>query len=131
METNKDNKINKDNKDNKEKLQSKKKQKKNLKEEREKMYQKINHECSKINISEIRLEDFAESRKKELNQFTHILKNKFNNKTSHQLLPKHMRRRCMSHNPFRIPIKFRNSNITTVIRTRQFKHKRKRKYFII
>lgn len=106
---------------------SRKSQKKNLKEKREKMYQKINHECSRINTSEVRVEDFVENRKKELKNFINILKNKYNSKTGFQLLPKHMRRRCMSHNPFRVPIRVRLGNIKTIIKTKQFKHKRKRR----
>ncbi len=113
----------------KDKLISRKKQKKNLKEKREKMYQSINHECAKINTSEIRIEDFVESRKKELKNFNHILRSKFNSKTGFQLLPKHMRRRCMSHNPFRVPIRLRVGDIKTVIKTKQFKHKKKKVIF--
>ena len=109
------------------KLISRKNQKKSLKDKREKMYQLINHECSKINTSEIKIEDFVESRKKELKNFNHILKNKFNSKSGFQLLPKHMRRRCMSHNPFRIPIRARLGNLKVNIKTKLFKHKRKKK----
>lgn len=53
---------------------------------------------------------FIEARAKEVSYFTQLLKskNKLSNKLAMQILPKHMRRRAMSHNRFRIPSRVRH-----------------------
>ncbi|OMJ89260.1 hypothetical protein SteCoe_8648 [Stentor coeruleus] len=59
------------------------------------------------------LETFLQARKLELDHFLTILSEKaplggkVGNKKSFQLLPKHMRRRAMSHNAYRVPIRNR------------------------
>lgn len=106
---------------------SKKKQKMLMREKRNKQYEDIAKECANLNISEIRVEDFAEARKKELNKFVQILNSKYSSKGGFQLLPKHMRRRQMSHNPFRIPVRNRVSNLNVNIKSRCKKHKKKKK----
>jgi hypothetical protein len=106
---------------------SKKKQKMLMREKRNKQYEDIAKECANLNISEIRVEDFAEARKKELNKFVQILNSKYNTKGGFQLLPKHMRRRQMSHNPFRIPVRNRVSNLNVNIKSRCKKHKKKKR----
>ena len=104
-----------------------KKTKQLLKHKRHRQYEEINEEMSSVglNISEIRIQDFVESRKKEFSKFQEILKHKFSTKHGHQLLPHHMRRRQMSHNPFRIPRLFRVSNLTVNVKSKCRKHKRK------
>ena len=104
-----------------------KKTKQLLKNKRHRQYEQINEEMSSVglNLSEIKIEDFVESRKKELTKFQVILKNKFTTKHGHQLLPHHMRRRQMSHNPFRIPRPYRLSNLTVNVKSKCKKHKRK------
>ena len=84
----------------------------------------------KLNVSEIKIDDFLEARKTELSSFVNILNNKLSTKSGHQLLPKHMRRRAMSHNPFRVTIKFRNPNFNSESTSKCGKHKRKRKQFL-
>ena len=100
-----------------------------LKHKRNRHYEEITKEFSEagLNLSEIKIEDFAESRKKEIFKFQEILNNKYSTKSGHQLLPKHMRRRQMSHNPFRIPRKNRLSNLTVNVKSKCHKHKRKLK----
>ena len=104
-----------------------KKTKQLLKQKRHRQYEEINEEMSSVglNLSEIKIQDFVESRKKELSKFQEILKHKFSTKHGHQLLPHHMRRRQMSHNPFRIPRLFRLSNLTVNVKSKCRKHKRK------
>lgn len=109
-------------------LSSKKKQKTTMREKRNKQYEEMAKECASLNISDIRVEDFVEARKKELNKFIHILNNKYSSKVGFQLLPKHMRRRQMSHNPFRIPIRARLSNLNVNVKSKCKKHKKKKKY---
>ena len=104
-----------------------KKTKQLLKQKRYRQYEEITEEMSSVglNLSEIKIQDFIESRKKELSKFQDILKHKFSTKHGHQLLPHHMRRRQMSHNPFRIPRLFRVSNLTVNVKSKCRKHKRK------
>ena len=104
-----------------------KKTKELLKQKRHRQYEEINEEMTSVglNLSEIKIQDFVESRKKELSKFQDILKHKFSTKHGHQLLPHHMRRRQMSHNPFRIPRLFRVSNLTVNVKSKCRKHKRK------
>ena len=104
-----------------------KKAKQFLKNKRYRQYEEINEEMANVglNLSEIKVEDFIESRKKELTKFQDILKHKFSTKHGHQLLPHHMRRRQMSHNPFRIPRSHRVSNLTVNVKSKCRKHKRK------
>lgn len=100
-----------------------------LKQKRNRQYEEMAKEFSEsgLNLSEIKIEDFAESRKKEIIKFHNILSTKTSSKTGHQLLPKHMRRRQMSHNPFRIPRRNRLSNLTVKIKSKCKKHKRQLK----
>ena len=104
-----------------------KKAKQLLKQKRHRQYEEIHEEMSSVglNLSEIKIEDFVESRKKELTKFQDILKHKFSTKHGHQLLPFHMRRRQMSHNPYRIPRSHRLSNLTVNVKSKCKKHKRK------
>ena len=104
-----------------------KKAKQLLKQKRNRQYEEINEEMASVglNLSEIKVQDFVESRKKELSKFQDILKHKFSTKHGHQLLPHHMRRRQMSHNPFRIPRLYRLSNLTVNVKSKCRKHKRK------
>ena len=104
-----------------------KKTKQLLKQKRYRQYEEITEEMNSVglNLSEIKIQDFVESRKKELSKFQDILKNKFSTKHGHQLLPHHMRRRQMSHNPFRIPRLYRVSNLTVNVKSKCRKHKRK------
>jgi hypothetical protein len=104
---------------------SKKKQKVNFREKRKKQYDDMAKEWANLNISEIRVEDLAEARKKEINQFNHILNNKFSSRVGFQTLPKHMRRRQMSHNPFRIPVRARIANFNAN-KSKCLKHKKKK-----
>ena len=55
----------------------------------------------------ININDFVKARSHELYHFTNILRSKTNSKLTHQLLPKHMRRRAMAHNHYRIPVRIR------------------------
>ena len=100
-----------------------------LKKKRNRQYDEITQEFinTGLNLSEIKIDDFMNLRKKELFKFSEILSNKFTTKSGHQLLPKHMRRRQMSHNPFRIPVLSRLNNLTVNIRTKYKKQKRKLK----
>ena len=104
-----------------------KKTKQLLKQKRYRQYEEITEEMNSVglNLSEIKIQDFVESRKKELSKFQEILKHKFSTKHGHQLLPHHMRRRQMSHNPFRIPRLYRVSNLTVNVKSKCRKHKRK------
>ena len=100
-----------------------------LKQKRNRQYEEITKEFSEagLNLSEVKLEDFAESRKKETIKFQKVLSSKKTSKTGHQLLPKHMRRRQMSHNPYRIPRRNRLANLTVNVKSKCTKHKRKLK----
>ena len=100
-----------------------------LKKKRNRQYDEMTQEFinTGLNLSEIKIDDFMNLRKKELFKFSEILSNKFTTKSGHQLLPKHMRRRQMSHNPFRIPVLSRLNNLTVNIRTKYKKQKRKLK----
>jgi len=64
-----------------------------------------------LNIDQrsIKISDFITARATEVSSFTNLLKNKLAtlNKLPFQLLPKHMRRRAMSHNKYRIPTRVR------------------------
>ena len=104
-----------------------KKTKQLLKQKRYRQYEEITEEMGSVglNLSEIKIQDFVESRKKELSKFQEILNHKFTTKHGHQLLPHHMRRRQMSHNPFRIPRLYRVSNLTVNVKSKCRKHKRK------
>jgi hypothetical protein len=104
---------------------SKKKQKASIRDKRNQQYVDMAKEWANLNISEIRIEDYAEARKKELNKFINILNNKFNSRVGFQTLPKHMRRRQMSHNPFRIPVRARIANLNVNVKSKCKKHKKK------
>lgn len=58
----------------------------------------------------IRISDFIKARSSEVTSLTSTLKNKLLtlNKIPFQLLPRHLRRRAMSHNKYRIPTRIRN-----------------------
>lgn len=91
----------------------------------------INRNTSiKLNVSDIKVEDFLEARKHELTSFVNILNNKRSTKAGHQLLPKHMRRRAMSHNPFRISLNQRIANFNSKTTSKCKKHKKKRNQLI-
>ncbi len=105
----------------------KKKHKSSLKQVRESQYSNITKECVSLNISEIKIEDFAESRKKELSNFIKILHNKPIHKEGFQNLPRHMRRRSMTHNPFRVSIRTRVLEVNTKTKSKCKKHKRTKK----
>ena len=80
-----------------------------------------------MNISDIKLEDFAQARKTELTKFIGIINTKYCSKTKFQKLPKHMRRRAMSHNPYRIPLGAREpSTMNPTSKSKCKKHKRKK-----
>jgi ribonuclease P/MRP protein subunit POP1 len=81
----------------------------------------------------------VKSRSHELHHFTNILKSKTNSKLTHQLLPKHMRRRAMAHNHYRIPVKIRlqclnelkgSETPESLKRSKCRKHRRKLKYLL-
>lgn len=55
----------------------------------------------------ITISDFMAARSFEMSHFTSILRSKTNNKLVIQQLPKHMRRRAMAHNHYRIPVAIR------------------------
>ncbi len=91
----------------------------------------------------INIDQFAESRAFELRHFLKILKAKTtpNNKLPFQSLPRHMRRRAMSHNYYRVPLRLRYADIierikeksgdsTKVGRSRCRKHLRKSKHLL-
>ena len=61
---------------------------------------------------EININRLADARASELLRFEESLRNKFkeSNRTPMQSVPKHMRRRAMSHNRFRIPSRIRRLN---------------------
>jgi ribonuclease P/MRP protein subunit POP1 len=87
----------------------------------------------------ISLQKLVESRAYELGHFINIQKNKVGTKMEHQLLPKHMRRRAMSHNYYRMPLRIRYRALSdkhaseargTIDRSRCRKHRRKPKYLL-
>lgn len=87
----------------------------------------------------INVHDFIEGRAHELSHFTNILRSKTNSKLAHQLLPKHMRRRAMAHNHYRIPVRIRLQTLHDLIgsegpgalkRSKCRKHRRKLRYIL-
>ncbi len=86
----------------------------------------------------IDLSRFRASREHELQHFRRILSKKVTSKLEHQLLPKHLRRRAMSHNRYRIPVRVRfkalqesvASEAEVLQRSRGRKHRRKLKYLL-
>lgn len=107
---------------------SKKKEK--MKQIRKEQYQKFELSGINLNTSEIKIDDFLEARKKELSNFIDILSHKVSTKGGHQLLPKHMRRRAMSHNPFRIGVKNIIGKFNSETTSKCRKHKLKKKHFL-
>lgn len=102
-----------------------------LKNQRKEQYSRINQANQTVlGTSEIRIEDFLQARKNELSNFVNILKTKNINKSGNQLIPRHLRRRAMSHNPYRIPIKFRNTNFNSKNSTNCKKHKFKKRQVV-
>lgn len=86
----------------------------------------------------INIQQFLESRSYELKHFTKILENKLTSKLEHQLLPRHMRRRAMAHNHYRIPLRIRFKSLMdlapaegeTVSRSRCRRHRRKIQFLL-
>jgi len=86
----------------------------------------------------ISLDQFVEARAHELKHFVNILQKKYTTKLTHQLLPRHLRRRAMSHNYYRIPIRLRYKALTEMLpsegaivkRSRCRKHRRKPAYLL-
>ncbi|CDW89507.1 ribonucleases p mrp protein subunit pop1 containing protein [Stylonychia lemnae] len=86
----------------------------------------------------INIHKFLESRAYELRHFTNILQNKYTSKLEHQLLPKHMRRRAMAHNYYRIPLRIRFKSLMEIqpsepeilSRSRCRKHRRKLRFLL-
>lgn len=86
----------------------------------------------------ININQFITSRSLELQHFTKILKSKTTNKLQHQLLARHLRRRAMSHNYYRIPVAVRlkalremqGSEGEIVMRSRCRRHRRKIRYLL-
>ena len=86
----------------------------------------------------ININQFINSRSLELQHFTKILKTKLSNKLEHQLLPRHLRRRAMAHNYYRIPLRVRlralkemvPSEGTELLRSRCRRHRRKLKFLL-
>ena len=78
------------------------------------------------------------SRGYELKHFTNILKGKLTNKLEHQMLPRHLRRRAMAHNYYRIPLRVRAKAMREMapneggelLRSRCRRHRRKLKYLL-
>jgi ribonuclease P/MRP protein subunit POP1 len=74
----------------------------------------------------------------ELKHFTGILKQKFGTKMEHQLLPRHLRRRAMAHNYYRIPLRIRLKSLRemgasegeVLSRSRCRRHRRKLTYLL-
>jgi Ribonucleases P/MRP protein subunit POP1. len=85
----------------------------------------------------VKISEFVDARSLEVSEFTNLLKTKLvsHNKLAFQLLPKHMRRRAMSHNRYRTPARIRNKleekdiELKKPIRCR--KHLRKKKLLLI
>lgn len=59
--------------------------------------------------SGVNVVDFVEARATELNSMQKALKHKGKGKRVFQTLPRHMRRRAMSHNPKRLPRRLREA----------------------
>jgi ribonuclease P/MRP protein subunit POP1 len=86
----------------------------------------------------INIHKFLECRSFELKHFNNVLKNKFTSKLEHQLLPRHMRRRAMAHNYYRIPLRIRFKSLLellpsepeTLMRSKCRKHRRKLKFLL-
>ena len=57
--------------------------------------------------SNLSVNDFVEARAHEINHFTEYINNRPGTKLTHQMLPRSLRRRAMSHNYFRIPLRIR------------------------
>jgi ribonuclease P/MRP protein subunit POP1 len=64
---------------------------------------------SGLDNREIKISKFINTRSEELIYFKHLLKTKVevSNKTPAQIQPKHMRRRAMAHNRYRVPSRIR------------------------
>ena len=86
----------------------------------------------------INLHDFISARSLELQHFTKLLRNKQSNKLEHQLLARHMRRRSMAHNYYRMPLRVRMRGLKEMIpsegetlsRSRCRRHRRKLRYLL-
>jgi hypothetical protein len=70
-----------------------------------------------LGVRNLRVVDFALSRAGELKLFTNSIKERNGTKRAFQTLPRHLRRRTMSHNVYRVPKKLRDRAILEVIRT--------------
>ena len=73
---------------------------------------RLRHEPSNVtlvsNTDTIHLVDFLEARSSEINSMLTSLRGKGGSKRTFQKLPRHMRRRAVSHNPKRLPRRFRD-----------------------
>ena len=73
---------------------------------------KLRHEplnlTAESDADKIQVMNFLEARSSELNSMLKALREKGGSKRTFQKLPRHIRRRAMSHNPKRLPRKFRD-----------------------
>mmetsp|Transcript_5445 Transcript_5445/g.9192 ORF Transcript_5445/g.9192 Transcript_5445/m.9192 type:complete len:232 (+) Transcript_5445:167-862(+) len=109
-----------------------------------KIKQKDNYQIDNEGVFEsmpqfINLQDFVKARAHEINHFTNVMRSKTNSKLTHQLLPKHMRRRAMAHNHYRIPVRIRLQALTDLMgseppgllkRSKCRRHRRKLRYLL-
>ena len=73
-----------------------------------------------------------------MKHFTNILSSKSNNKLEHQNLPRHLRRRAMAHNYYRIPLRIRLKSLRDMapsepevgVRSRCRRHRRKLRFLL-
>ena len=106
-------------------LLNKKKKRDAIRDNRRNQYDELSKKYPKIDISELSVSDFLQARTGELANFKKILSSKFSTKSGFQLLPKHMRRRAASHNPYRIPSRQRPFFKDLPNKSRCAKHKLK------
>ena len=86
----------------------------------------------------INLNQFVSSRAYELRHFTNILKGKVTSKMEIQLIARHLRRRCMAHNYYRIPMRIRfralhelaPNEAEVLSRSKCRRHRRKLRYLL-
>lgn len=86
----------------------------------------------------IKIDQFINSRGLELKHFTNILNNKSKHKLEHQGLPRHLRRRAMAHNYYRIPLRIRMKSLKDMapsepdvcVRSRCRRHRRKLRFLL-
>jgi ribonuclease P/MRP protein subunit POP1 len=86
----------------------------------------------------INIQKFLECRSYELKHFNTVLNTKLTSKLEHQLLPRHMRRRAMAHNYYRIPLRIRFKSLLELSpsepevlpRSKCRKHRRKLRFLL-